>query len=62
MPTNTTVIVAFDRSVVATTISFVLKDASNNAVAATVSYDDTSHTATLTPSARLGSGPAGRKT
>jgi hypothetical protein len=51
--TSTTVTATFDRSVVATTISFVLKDSSNNTVAATVSYNDTNHTATLTPNASL---------
>jgi hypothetical protein len=51
--TNTTVTATFDRSVVAATISFVLKDSSNSTVAATVSYSDTNHTATLTPNAPL---------
>jgi hypothetical protein len=50
---KTTVTATFDRSVVTTTISFVLKDSSNNTVASTVSYNDTTHTATLTPNASL---------
>jgi hypothetical protein len=51
--TNTTVTATFNESVVASTISFVLKDSSNNTVASTVSYNDTNHTATLTPNAPL---------
>src|SRR5205807_970751 len=47
VPTSTTVTATFDRSVVSTTISFVLKDSSNNTVASTLSYNDTNHTATL---------------
>jgi hypothetical protein len=39
--------------VVATTISFLLKDSTNTTVASTVSYNDTTHTATLTPNAPL---------
>ena len=50
---NTTATVTFDESVVASSISFVLKDSANNPVAGSVSYDDTSHTATFTPAAAL---------
>jgi hypothetical protein len=51
----TTVVVTatFNESVQASTISFVLKDAGNNSVPATVSYNDSTHTATLAPSAPL---------
>jgi methionine-rich copper-binding protein CopC len=45
--------VTFSESVQAGTISFVLKDANNNTVAASVSYNDTTHTVTLTPTASL---------
>src|SRR5271166_1780763 len=54
---NTTALTAtFNESVVAssiTTTSFVLKDSNNNTVTATVSYTDSNHTATLTPSSPL---------
>ncbi len=43
----------FSEPVQAGTVSFVLKDAAGNAVAATLSYDPNSQTATLTPSAAL---------
>ena len=55
VPTNSTVTATFNESVTASSISFVLKDSSNNIVAATVSYSDTTHTATLTPNAALAS-------
>jgi hypothetical protein len=51
--TSTTVTATFNESVQAASISFVLKDPGNNSVPATVSYNDTTHTATLTPSAAL---------
>jgi hypothetical protein len=51
--TNTAVTATFNKAVVAATISFVLKDSNSNTVAATVSYNDTNHTATLTPNAPL---------
>ena len=53
VPTNTTVTATFSESVQSGTISFVLKDPSNNTVSAMVNYNDTTHTATLTPSAAL---------
>ncbi len=49
----------FSESVQAATVTaggFTLKDASGNAVAAAVAYDDATHTATLTPSAALAAG------
>ncbi|MGO9598661.1 MAG: DUF4082 domain-containing protein, partial [Isosphaeraceae bacterium] len=54
--TNTTVTATFSESVLAssiTTSDFVLIDPNNNTVPATVSYNDTGHIATLTPSAPL---------
>jgi hypothetical protein len=56
---DSTVSVVFNRDVTASTIttsSVVLKDASNNPVPATVSYDPSTRTAVLTPSALLVSG------
>jgi methionine-rich copper-binding protein CopC len=50
---NTPVTVTFNESVVAASIVFTLQDAAGNTVAATVSYDDTTHVATLTPTAPL---------
>ncbi len=49
----TPVTATFSESVQPSTISFVLKDPNNNTVAATVTYNDSNHTATLTPSAPL---------
>ena len=43
----------FNEFVVAGTISFVLKDPNNNTVSATETYNDTTHTATLTPASSL---------
>ena len=43
----------FNESVVASTIGFVLKDPNNQTIAATLSYSDSTHTATLTPSSLL---------
>src|SRR5262249_31585301 len=51
--TSTNVQATFNVSVQASTISFVLKDASNSTVPATVSYNDPTHTVTLTPNAPL---------
>src|SRR5205085_1693427 len=51
--TGTTLTAAFNESIKSGTISFVLRDASNNVVPSTVSYSDTTLTATLTPSALL---------
>jgi subtilisin family serine protease len=53
VPVNTTVQAVFTKSVTVGSISFVLTDAAGNPVAATVAYDDTTHTATLTPNAAL---------
>jgi len=53
---TTTITVTFDRAMDPTTITtstFVLKDASGNVVAATVTYDASTNTATLTPTAPL---------
>src|ERR1700682_2548227 len=51
--TTAGVTATFSDAVQSGTISFMLKDPSNNVVPATVSYSDTTHTATLTPSAAL---------
>jgi N,N-dimethylformamidase beta subunit-like protein/uncharacterized protein DUF4082/Big-like domain-containing protein/K319-like protein/purple acid phosphatase-like protein len=56
VPALTTVTARFNESMDPSTItpsSFVLRDAQNAAVTATVAYDDDTHTATLTPSAAL---------
>ncbi len=53
---TTVVSVTFGESMDASTITestFILKDSSGNAVSGTVSYDDTTKTATLTPSSNL---------
>ena len=46
--TATTVTATFSESVQSGTISFILKDSVGNAVAATITYTDANHTATLT--------------
>ena len=54
--TNTAVTATFNEAVVASSITtgdFVLKNSGGTAVAATVSYNSSTDTATLTPSARL---------
>jgi methionine-rich copper-binding protein CopC len=51
--TSTAVTATFSEPVQSGTISFVLKDAGNNAVPASLSYNATTLTATLTPSAAL---------
>ncbi len=54
--TNTAVTATFNEAVVASSITtgdFVLKNSSGTAVTATVSYNSSTDTATLTPSARL---------
>ena len=51
--TTAGVTATFSELVQSGTISFMLKNSSNNVVPATVSYSDTTHTATLTPSAAL---------
>ncbi len=48
--------VTFSKAMNPASITFTLTDSSNNAVAATVSYDSTSKTATLTPTAALAAG------
>ena len=56
VPLATTVTATFNESVLGssiTTSNFVLKDSNNNTVTATVSYSDSTHTATLTPSSPL---------
>src|SRR5262249_19580005 len=51
--TGSTVTATFDESVQPNTISFILKDANNNTVPGSVSYDDTTDTTTFTPTAPL---------
>jgi hypothetical protein len=46
----------FSKAMNASTIVFTLKDPSNNTIPATVSYDSTTNTAKLTPSAALANG------
>jgi hypothetical protein len=53
VPTIATIQAVFTKAVVASTISFTLKDAANNPVAGTVSYNAATNTATFTPSALL---------
>src|SRR5205807_1366956 len=50
---STTVTATFSESVQSGSIVFTLKDSGGNTVPATVAYNDTTHTATLTPSAAL---------
>jgi hypothetical protein len=50
---TTPVSVVFNVSVQTASISFTLRDAANQVVPSIVSYNDATHTATLTPSARL---------
>jgi methionine-rich copper-binding protein CopC len=54
--TSTTVTATFSESVQSSTITFTLKDSGGNTVASSVSYSDTTHTATLTPNAALSAG------
>ena len=54
--TSTTVSATFNESVQPGSLGFVLRDSSNRVVAATLSYDDSTHTATLTPVAALANG------
>jgi uncharacterized protein DUF4082/Big-like domain-containing protein len=61
VPADAAVTATFDRAMDPASItgqSFVLRDASNAAVAATVTYDGASRTATLTPIANLAAGGA----
>lgn len=53
---STAVTATFSESIQPATLNFVLKNASNVTVASTVSYNDATHTATLTPSAALAAG------
>ncbi|HEX2971490.1 MAG TPA: DUF4082 domain-containing protein [Tepidisphaeraceae bacterium] len=53
VPITTTVTATFSEPVQSSSISFTLRDASNNVVPATVSYNSTTKTATLTPSVAL---------
>jgi methionine-rich copper-binding protein CopC len=55
LPVTTQPTVTFSESVQPATIGFTLKDSANNQVAGTVSYDDSTHTATFAPSAPLAS-------
>ena len=50
---NTAVTAKFNESIQAGTLSFVLTDSNGNVVPATVSYNGSTHTATLTPNASL---------
>src|SRR5207302_783427 len=50
---GTKVTVTFSESIQPGTLSLILKDAANNTVAASVTYNDVTHTATLTPAASL---------
>ena len=54
--TSTTVTAMFSEAINPATLSFVLKDSGNVVVSSTVTYDDSTHTATLTPNAALGAG------
>jgi hypothetical protein len=56
VPKTTSITATFNESVLANSISFVLHDSANNPVAATVSYNDSTHTATLQPAAALAAG------
>jgi methionine-rich copper-binding protein CopC len=56
VPANTTVAATFSESIQAASLTFTLKDAANNTVAANVTYSDATHTATLTPTAALNPG------
>jgi methionine-rich copper-binding protein CopC len=53
---QTAVTVVFNESILPSTLTFVLRDQKANPIAATVTYDDTTHTATLTPTAPLTTG------
>jgi hypothetical protein len=53
---STTVTAIFSESIQSSTLLFTLKDASNNSVSATVVYNDTNKTATLTPFSALNFG------
>jgi methionine-rich copper-binding protein CopC len=53
VPTLLSVTGTFNESIQGSTLSFTLMDASKNVIPATVTYDDTTHTATLTPTAQL---------
>src|SRR5206468_1897935 len=50
---NTSITATFSKPVQPSTIVFVLKDSANNTVAATVTYNSATNTATLTPSVLL---------
>ena len=50
---STTATATFNQAVVASTIDFTLKNSSGGSVGATVSYNSTTDTATLTPSSAL---------
>jgi hypothetical protein len=53
---GTAVTATFDRSIQAASLSFTLTGPGGAAIAATVSYNDTTHTATLQPSTALSAG------
>jgi hypothetical protein len=52
-PQASSVTATFNESVLANSISFVLRDSAKNPVAVTVSYNDSTHTASLQPTAAL---------
>ena len=53
VPVSSAVTATFSESVTSGSVSFVLKDAANNTVSASVSYNDATRTATLTPTSAL---------
>src|SRR5262249_17437112 len=56
VPAGATVTATFDRSVVASSIQFTLKDPSNQSVAGTTSYNNTTFAASFKPTAALAAG------
>jgi len=54
LPLSTVVTATFNESVQSSSIQFVLRDPSGSIVPATITYNDATHTATLTPAAQLG--------
>ncbi len=62
VPSTTTVTATFNKSIQAGTLSFVLTGPNTTAIPATVSYNDTTHMATLTPSAALAASTTYRAT
>ena len=62
VPATSTITATFNKSIQAGTLSFVLTGPNTTAVPATVSYNDTTHMATLTPSAALAASTTYRAT